>query len=387
LATGLEPDRKAAVPVASPEALKLNITLLDRLRDAEGDYVALDELGTNLKRVQGELDELVSFGFLIERHPYRGAAYRGGAERLCPDQIEHELATRWIGRRIAVWNRVTSTNDVAARAAASASNDGLVVLAEEQTAGRGRRGRSWRAPPRSSILMSVVLFPPPHLAPEEPGAAFGCAWLTALGAVATAEVVAAWTGGDATIKWPNDVRVEGCKIAGILVERAPGPGWPAGLSASLAAEEPRRAAVIGIGLNANIAHTDIPPELNASATSLQIVRGEEPVDRSELARDLIRSLDHWYDTCRSGGAATLNGPWCARSEHIGRIVRVATPTSELVGRLVDLDLCFGVTLAIGQKPHPDSAPAPGARSCRIPLSDILVLEPVLRDRVVHDNER
>ena len=167
-----------------------------------------------------------SFGFGIEQHPYRGAAYRGPAERLCPDQIEHGLATRWIGRRIAVWNRVTSTNDLAARAGTSASNDGLVVLAEEQTAGRGRRGRSWTAPPRSSILMSVVLFPPPHLAPAVPEAAFGCAWLTALGAVATAEVVAAWTGRDATIKWPNDVRVDGRKIAGILVERVPAPAGP-----------------------------------------------------------------------------------------------------------------------------------------------------------------
>ena len=106
---------------------------------------------------------LVSFGFGIEQHPYRGASYVGPADRLCPDQIEHELATRWLGRRIVVWNRVTSTNDLAARAGASGSNDGLVILAEEQTSGRGRRGRSWTAPPRSSILMSVLLFPPPQL--------------------------------------------------------------------------------------------------------------------------------------------------------------------------------------------------------------------------------
>ena len=175
------------------------------------------------KRLRFELDALVSFGFGVEQHPYRGAAYRGPARRLCPDQIEHALATRRIGRRIAVWNRVTSTNDLAARAGTSASNDGLVVLAEEQTAGRGRRGRSWTAPPCSSILMSVVLFPPAHLAPALPEAAFGCAWLTALGAVAAAEVVTAWTGREATIKWPNDVRIDGRKIAGILVERVPAP--------------------------------------------------------------------------------------------------------------------------------------------------------------------
>ena len=163
---------------------------------------------------------LVSFGFRIEQHPYRGAAYVGPAERLCPDQIEHELATRWLGRRIVVWNRVTSTNDLAIRAGDSRSNNGLVILAEEQTSGRGRQGRSWTAPPRSSILMSVLLFPPPHLMPGDSAARSGQAWLTALGAIATAEVVSSWTGRNARIKWPNDVRVEGRKIAGILVERS-----------------------------------------------------------------------------------------------------------------------------------------------------------------------
>jgi len=365
----------------------LNIPLLDRLRAAKGDYVPLGELGSDLEQVRGELDALLSFGFGIERHPYRGAAYHGPAERLCPDQIEHELATQWIGRRIAVWNRVTSTNDLAGRAGTSASNDGLVVLAEEQTAGRGRRGRSWSAPPRSSILMSVVLFPPPHLAPAVPEAAFGCAWLTALGAVATAEVVVAWTGRDATIKWPNDVRVDGRKIAGILVERAPAPSQPAASCARTLAAEPGCGAVIGIGLNANLDHADFPPELAELATSIQIVRGGAPVDRSELTRDLIRHLDHWYDTGRSRGALTLNAPWCARSEHLGRLVQVATPSARLVGRLVGLDLRLGLTLAIGTEPDPGSPQAGAPPLTRLPLADILALEPVTQDRMVLDESR
>src|SRR5262249_9429163 len=148
---------------------------------------------------------------------------------------------------------------LAARAAHSTANEGLVILAEEQTAGRGRRGRAWTAPPRSSILMSVLLFPEGPLA--EP------AWLTALGALAVAEVVTAWTGFDARIKWPNDVRVAGKKIAGVLVERG-------------------AAAVIGIGVNANLSPEDFPEELRQTATSLRTLTGQR-VDRSELARDLI----------------------------------------------------------------------------------------------------
>ena len=282
----------------------------------------LDGLGPDTDRVRDDLDALAAFGFGIERHPYRGAAYAGPADRLCPDQIEHELSTRRVGRRIAVWSRVSSTNDLAARAAASASNDGLVVLAEEQTAGRGRRGRSWTAPPRSSILMSVLLFPPPHLAPAVPEAAFGCAWLTALGAVATAEVVTAWTGRDAAIKWPNDVRVDGRKVAGILVERA-SPRGPT--SSGVADAEPARGVVIGIGLNVNLDRDALPTELRDRATSIEDRTRRPTVDRSEVARDLIRRLDHWYDASLALGPEIINAPWRARSEHFGRVVRVDDP--------------------------------------------------------------
>ena len=144
----------------------VNIPLLrpaPRRRGASSSRSA--ELGAGPRRASArDLDELEAFGFAIERHPYRGVAYRGPAERLCPDQIEYGLGTRRVGRRVAVWNRVASTNDLAARAAASPANEGLVVLAEEQTAGRGRRGRTWTAPPGSSVLMSVLLFPPGPLA-------------------------------------------------------------------------------------------------------------------------------------------------------------------------------------------------------------------------------
>src|SRR4051794_14670330 len=316
--------------------------LLDKLRDAAGQFISLAELGREAGRVRGDLEALEAFGYQIEHHPYLGAAYRGPTARLCPDQIEHRLGTRRIGRRIAVWNRVGSTNDLAARAASTMANDGLVVLAEEQTAGRGQRGRTWTVPARSSILMSVLLFPPPELAPLGPEAALGCAWLTALAAVATAELVTSWTGRDARIKWPNDVRVDGLKVAGILVERAlplagparrdldPGPSLPG--------------VVIGIGLNADLDLEAFPPELRQRATSVKILSGAAAIDRSELARDLIRRLDAWYELGLTGGPATLSAPWRDRSEHLGQVVRVVTPGDRLCGRLVDLDLREGMLL-------------------------------------------
>jgi BirA family biotin operon repressor/biotin-[acetyl-CoA-carboxylase] ligase len=330
----------------SQEEPGLNIRMLERLRALAGDYVPLAELGPNLQQVRDDLSALVSFGFGIEQHPYRGASYVGPAERLCPDQIEHELGTRWLGRRIVVWNRVTSTNDLAARAGASVSNDGLVILAEEQTAGRGRRGRSWMAPRCSSILMSVLLFPPRRLMSGDSSGALDRTWLTALGAVATAEVISSWTGRNATIKWPNDVRLGGRKIAGILVERALAPGPPARRSEPLSRFQPEWGVLIGIGLNANLAREDFPPELAGLATSLQIERCGVTVDRSELARELIRRLDHWYDLSRRGSPETLSAAWCQRSEHLDKAVRVETPSASVVGRLVDLDVRSGVTLEL-----------------------------------------
>ena len=380
----LDSDRKPIVASSTPVAPSLNISLLDRLRAAEGDYVPLGELGPDLERLRSELDALATFGFGVEHHPYRGAAYRGPATRLCPDQIEHALATRRIGRRIAVWNRVTSTNDLAGRAGTSPSNDGLVVLADEQTAGRGRRGRSWTAPPCSSILMSVVLFPPRHLAADVADAAVGCAWLTALGAVATAELVTAWTGRDARIKWPNDVRIDGRKIAGILVERVAAPARHDMTDPPGAIALARWGAVVGIGLNVNLDRDAFPAELAAGATSMQIEAGGESFDRSEVARDLIQRLDHWYDASRARGVEILNAPWQARSEHLGRIVRIATTNGSLRGRLVEIDLRLGLALAISSEATRESSDGTTVHLTRLPIAEILTLEGESNDPGFHE---
>ena len=107
----------------------MNAAILARLRDARGGYVPLADLGDVVERTVVDLDELTAFGFALERHPYLGVAYRGPAARLCPDQIEWQLGTRRIGRRVAVWDRVASTNDTADSLAAVASPPGICVAA------------------------------------------------------------------------------------------------------------------------------------------------------------------------------------------------------------------------------------------------------------------
>jgi len=363
-----------SLPSASPQ---LNIPLLLRLRREGGGFVGFQELRTASNDLEADLRALERFGFQIETHGSMKAAYRGPSPRLCPDQIEHDLGVRWIGRRIAVWNRVSSTNDLAARAAASLSNDGLVILAEEQTAGRGRQGRSWTAPPRSCLLMSVLVFPPaPLLTPVTRGGLAAGAWLTALAAVATAEVVTEWSGSQARIKWPNDIRVDGRKIAGILVECP----CDAGVSHPAAGPSIRRSRasgfVIGVGLNANLELESLPPELRCRATSLRTLAQGRLVDRSELARALIRRFDTWYGTCLSSGPEAITAPWSERSEHLGRNVRVLLPAEEVVGRLVNLDLLRGLTLEL-HSPAADpriAEPTNPARFRQIASERVLALQ-------------
>ncbi|WP_250847232.1 biotin--[acetyl-CoA-carboxylase] ligase [Aquisphaera insulae] len=349
----------------SPPTPALNIPLLDRLRDTPGVHVALADLGPDRAGVLADLDALARFGFEIERHPYLGAAYRGPSPRICPDQIEFRLPTRRIGRRIAVWSRVTSTNDLAARAGDSAANDGLVVLAEEQSAGRGQRGRSWTAPAGSSVLMSVLLFPPARLTADGPS---GATWLTALAAVATAELVVARTGRDARIKWPNDVRVDGRKIAGILVERALSLALAPAGAESPAPQLQTRGVVIGIGLNVSIPPESLPDEIRPRVATLQGLGAGPNPDRSELARELIVRLDRWYETVLSEGPAPLAAAWSSRSEHIGRPVSVSTPAGTVSGRLVELSLERGLLL----KADDQVDKAGGGSSIRpVPLESVL----------------
>jgi BirA family biotin operon repressor/biotin-[acetyl-CoA-carboxylase] ligase len=279
-------------------------------------------------RLLRDLNELEEFGFGIEQVPNRGIRLVEPARRLCVDQIEWNLDTKIIGRRIAVWKRVASTNDVAARAAKSPSNDGLVVLAEHQTAGRGRRHRRWHAPPYSSILMSVLIFPP------DP--ARNVALLTSLAAVAVADVVNESLGLPARIKWPNDVRVDRLKVCGILVED---------IARSRARVAMRRAAVIGIGVNVNIAADEFAAKLDRPATSLMMLCGRR-LDRSELARSLIERLDDYYQLAVRGDSEPMWQRWRSLADLIGQPVRVERPGGNLCGQLIDLYPPRGVSLRI-----------------------------------------
>jgi BirA family transcriptional regulator, biotin operon repressor / biotin---[acetyl-CoA-carboxylase] ligase len=155
--------------------------------------------------------------------------------------------------------RTDSTNTRARELAARGAPHGTLVTAAEQTAGRGRQGRTWSAPPGRSLLCSVVIREPPRLLPLAAG-------------VAVAVLVAA-NGAEARVKWPNDVLLDGRKVAGILVEGRPQERW----------------AVVGVGLNVAVREADFPPELRGQAASL----GLEPAAIEPTLTALLTELDRW----------------------------------------------------------------------------------------------
>ena len=199
-----------------------------------------------------------------------------------------------IGRRI-VWHEETeSTNDDARRAAEAGEQEGLVVIADVQTAGRGRMSRTWTSPPGRDILFSVLLRPDVTDLPKMPLVA----------GLAVARTLDAFTDQPVTLKWPNDVRVADRKISGSLVESG--------------SSKTGYFAIVGTGVNVNMdafAH----PEIAEIATSLRTLTGES-VSRREVMRKLLFEMDRIYSSPEQMGR--LVSDWSSRLETIGQEIDV-----------------------------------------------------------------
>jgi BirA family biotin operon repressor/biotin-[acetyl-CoA-carboxylase] ligase len=227
---------------------------------------------------------------------------------LTTHQSEWHLDTRRLGRRVLIFDEVDSTNSRAAALADDPANDGLVILADRQTAGRGQHGRTWLSWPGTGVLLSVLLFPPPAL--RRP------AILTAWAAVSVCEAIRQATSFQARIKWPNDVFLRGRKVCGILIEQG-------------------RGTVVGIGLNVNQkAETFTAADLG-DAGSLASVAGRD-FDREAVARQLIGQADEEYDRLCQGDLAGLEACWKWRLGLLGKPVAAECRDRTHRGRLRDV---------------------------------------------------
>jgi BirA family biotin operon repressor/biotin-[acetyl-CoA-carboxylase] ligase len=227
------------------------------------------------------------------------------------------------GWRVQVVDETGSTNSDAALAARSGVPEGLVVLAESQTAGRGRLGRSWQSPSRAGIMCSVLLRPTVSIA--------RWGWLPLLTGVALAEAVRETCKLDAVLKWPNDLLIGGRKCAGVLAE-APAQGQAAG------------SVVVGVGLNVDHVEDELPVSpTGLPATSLRVaLRTDRTIDRTALAAELLLRLRDWYDRWQAAqGDPDRSGvrqAYLDSCSTLGRTVRVILPgDEELIGEATTVD--------------------------------------------------
>lgn len=242
------------------------------------------------------------------------------------DDVQAQLDTDRVGRSMRGFETVGSTNTVAAEWAREGAPDGSVVVAEYQSEGRGRQGRTWAARKGQNLMFSVVLRP--ALAPDRLGL------ITIAAGVAVAEAVDAFvTGHRAALKWPNDVLLEGRKTCGMLLESS----LSGGQTAQAAPAEDRAVVVLGVGLNVN--QTDFPDALADTATSLRLVTGRT-VPRAPLLARLLGRLEARVDAVQSrqrsgAGAASVRAAFQDRLVHLGDAITLrASDTSETIRGVV-----------------------------------------------------
>src|SRR5512138_2373785 len=304
-----------------PEPSNSEELVLSFLAEAGDEFVSgeaiSDKLGLTRAAVWKHVEALRSQGYRIQAVPARGYRLAEVPDSLTPLELRPLLNTHDVGQVIHWYEEIGSTNDRAKELADAGAEHGEVVVAEAQTAGRGRRGRTWASPARKNLYLSVVLRPdlPPARAPE----------LTLVASVALCDAIRQ-AGVEAGIKWPNDLLAGGRKIAGVLTE--------------LAAEPDRvHWVVLGAGVNVNARPEDFPEELRADATSVLIER-RQPAPRALLAAACLTALESWIDRHAEEGFAPIRDAWRERSVTLGREVLVKEGNAggrELAGVAEDID--------------------------------------------------
>ena len=238
------------------------------------------------------------------------------------DDILSGLQNQTIGRQIQIYDCVGSTNDLALQCGIDGAQEGTLILAESQTQGRGRHGRRWLAPPGSSILASVILRH--RLRADQVGLP------NLIGAVAIATAINELTDLPTRIKWPNDVLIQGKKVSGVLTE--------------LEYDRHRQPFfVMGFGVNVNTTRTDLPEELHASATSLQIESNRE-ISRVVLLQAILHRLEENYLCLEHSDVEPIIATANSLSYHFGDWIQIQMAGGVFRGQAEVIDRDGGLLL-------------------------------------------
>ena len=236
---------------------------------------------------------------------------------LTRNTIHSTLSTTWLGRRIELFDCLPSTNREAAQLAQAEVEHGTVVVADRQTAGRGRLSRTWFSPPSANLYCSIILrlMRPPERLTE------WLSWLPLISALAAAEAIEQVSSVPVSVKWPNDLLISERKVGGILCESGTG-------------SQSNPFQIIGIGINVNVDHDDWPVDLLDSATSIWQER-KVVVDRNRLLAQLLLQLEQCLDELVIHGTNRIALAYNQRCSTIGHAVQATLASGDVVVGLAE----------------------------------------------------
>jgi len=273
------------------------------------------KFGISRTAVWKHINKLKEEGYIIESVTNKGYVLIESPDKLQPVEIKELLNTKFVGKDIVYLNSVDSTNSYGKRLAESDFSDGTVIIAEEQTSGRGRLGRDWVSPMGKGIWMTIMLKPDikPNLASQ----------VTLIAAMAVLKGIKAIYDIDIMIKWPNDLVVNGKKVCGILAE--------------LGAEIERvNYLCVGIGINANLDENDFKNQSLDMATSLKIAAGME-VERKKLIACILDIFEEYYSMfLEKGNLEFMIEEYKKYLINMGKEVRLVTKNEEIHATAEDI---------------------------------------------------
>jgi len=298
--------------------MKIDDKILELFKKNKDTYHSGEEisnsLGISRQALWKHIGKLRDMGYIIEAVPHLGYKLLDIPDKILVPEIKWNLKTETVGKDVRFFESVGSTNDIAYKLAGEGAIEGTVVLADEQTKGKGRLGRKWLSPSDSGVYLSCIL--KPEIVPNE------VPKITLVAAISVVKAIREFSGIEALIKWPNDIIISDRKTGGILTE--------------LKGELDRADFVIlGIGINVNTSKKYLPKE----ATSLkEESRSKSDFSRVDFIKALLNKLDAEYKKFKKDGFSQLRSELKSFSCTLGRYVEViAANKKSICGKAVDID--------------------------------------------------
>lgn len=297
---------------------KYNLLLF--LKKNQGKWVSGELISNNLAvsraAIWKHIHKLKEEGYTIESAPKKGYLLSNASDLITADEIRENLCTKVFGRKNIICLKETdSTNTRAKELAAQGAPEGTLIIAEKQTNGRGRRGRSWFSPSGGGIYCSLILRPamPPGKTPR----------ITLMTAVVAANTLMSLIKLNLKIKWPNDILVNGRKLAGILTE----------ISADM---DSVNYIIVGLGLNVNNLFENSPQDIKKSATSILIETGNR-VPRIKFIQNYLKLYEQYYDMFKKNNFKSIMNRWRELADILGKQIKVDVIGKTHIGEVMDVD--------------------------------------------------